>query len=209
MHVAIIGAGNVGSALSKAAVAAGHTVSVSATSPEKAAAVAAETGARPAANNVDAVTGADLVVLAVPGSAVTSVADELAPAVSGKIVVDATNPLNATFTDLDIEETAAAQTLQRHLPNTPVVKAFNTVFAGRLGNPVEQGIPLHLFYAGDDADAKKNVAEFASSLGFEPIDAGGLRMARALEEMAFLNISLNATQGWAWQSGWALLGPTG
>jgi predicted dinucleotide-binding enzyme len=209
MHVAIIGAGNVGSALSKAAVAAGHTVSVSATSPEKAAGVAAETGARPAANNVDAVTGADLVVLAVPGSAVTAVADELAPAVRGKVVVDASNPLNATFTDLDIEETAAAQTLQRHLPDTPVVKAFNTVFAGRLGNPVEQGKPLHLFYAGDDADAKKNVAEFASSLGFEPIDAGGLRMARALEEMAFLNISLNATQGWAWQSGWALLGPTG
>jgi NADPH-dependent F420 reductase len=209
MHVAIIGAGNVGSALSKAAVAAGHTVSVSATSPEKAAGVAAETGARPAANNVDAVTGADLVVLAVPGSAVTAVADELAPAVRGKVVVDASNPLNATFTDLDIEETAAAQTLQRHLPDTPVVKAFNTVFAGRLGNPIEQDIPLHLFYAGDDADAKKNVAEFASSLGFEPIDAGGLRMARALEEMAFLNISLNATQGWAWQSGWALLGPTG
>jgi len=209
MHVAIIGAGNVGSALSKAAVAAGHTVSVSATSPEKAAGVAAETGARPAANNVDAVTGADLVVLAVPGSAVTAVADELAPAVRGKVVVDASNPLNATFTDLDIQETAAAQTLQRHLPDTPVVKAFNTVFAGRLGNPVEQGIPLHLFYAGDDAEAKKDVAEFASSLGFEPIDAGGLRMARALEEMAFLNISLNATQGWAWQSGWALLGPTG
>ena len=209
MHVAIIGAGNVGSALSKAAVAAGHTVSVSATSPEKVARVAAETGARPAANNVDAVTGADLVVLAVPGSAVTAVADELAPAVRGKVVVDASNPLNATFTDLDIQETAAAQTLQRHLPDTPVVKAFNTVFAGRLGNPVEQGIPLHLFYAGDDAEAKKDVAEFASSLGFEPIDAGGLRMARALEEMAFLNISLNATQGWAWQSGWALLGPTG
>jgi NADPH-dependent F420 reductase len=209
MHVAIIGAGNVGSALSKAAVAAGHTVSVSATSPEKAAAVAAETGARPAVNNVDAVTDADIVVLAVPGSAVTAVADELAPAVSGKVVVDATNPLNATFTDLDIEETAAAQTLQRHLPDARVVKAFNTVFAGRLSSPVEQGVPLHLFHAGDDADAKKTVSEFAASLGFRPIDAGGLRMARALEEMAFLNISLNASQGWSWQSGWALLGPTG
>ncbi|MGW3421991.1 NADPH-dependent F420 reductase [Streptomyces phaeochromogenes] len=209
MHVAIIGAGNVGSALSKAAAAAGHTVSVSATSPEKSAAVAAETGARAAVNNVDAVTDADLVVLAVPGSAVTAVADELASAVRGKVVVDATNPLNATFTDLDIDETAAAQTLQRHLPNTPVVKAFNTVFAGRLGNPVEQGVPLHLFYAGDETGAKKAVAEFAASLGFDPIDAGGLRMARALEEMAFLNISLNASQGWSWQSGWALLGPTG
>jgi predicted dinucleotide-binding enzyme len=210
MQIAIIGAGNVGAALGKAAVAAGHTVSVSATTPEKAAAVAAETGVRPAVDNMDAVTDADIVVLAVPGSAVTAVADGLAQAVRGKVVVDATNPLNATFTDLDIEgETAAAQTLQRHLPDTPVVKAFNTVFAGRLGNPVEQGVLLPLFYAGDDTDAKKTVSEFAASLGFDPIDAGGLRMARALEEMAFLNISLNASQGWSWQSGWALLGPRG
>ncbi|MFF0766493.1 prephenate dehydrogenase/arogenate dehydrogenase family protein [Streptomyces sp. NPDC003737] len=96
MHVAIIGAGNVGSALSRAAAAAGHTVSVSATSPGKAAMVAAATGAHPAANNEDAVTDADLVVVAVPGSTVTAVADELAPALRGKVVIDATNPLNAT-----------------------------------------------------------------------------------------------------------------
>ncbi|MEV7983093.1 prephenate dehydrogenase/arogenate dehydrogenase family protein [Streptomyces sp. NPDC086519] len=194
MHVAITGAGGVGSALSKAASAAGHTVSVSATSREKAAVVAAETGARPAANTVDAVTDADLVVLAVPGNAVTAVADEQAPAVRGKVVADATNPLNTTFTDLDNKETAAAQTLQRHPPDAPVVKAFNTVSAGRLANPVEQGVPLHLFHAGDDVDAKNTVSEFAASLGFEPIDAGGLRTARALEETAFLNISLNASR---------------
>ncbi|MGW5063151.1 NADPH-dependent F420 reductase [Streptomyces sp. NPDC004096] len=208
MHVAIIGAGNVGSALSRAAAAAGHTVSVSATSPGKAATVATATGAHPAANNEDAVTDADHVVLAVPGSTVTAVADELAPALRGKVVIDATNPLNATFTDLDIDETADAQTLQRHLPETPVVKAFNTVFAGRLANPVERDVPPHFFLAGDDANAKRTVAQFATSLGFRPIDAGGLRMARALEEMAFLNISLNASQGWSWQSEWALLGPT-
>jgi hypothetical protein len=208
VRIAIIGAGNVGTALSEAAVAAGHTVSVSATNSEKAAASAAGTGARAAASNLDAVTGADIVVLAVPGSAAAAVADELASAVRGKVVVDATNPLNANFSDLDIEETAAAQTLQRHLPDVPVVKAFNTIFAGRLGNPVEQGFTLDAFYAGDDADAKKTVSEFVASLGFRPIDAGGLRMARALEEMAFLNISLNAGQGWPWQSGWALLGPT-
>lgn len=62
--------------------------------------------------------------------------------------------------------------------------------------------------AGDDADAKARVADVATSLGFAPVDAGGLRLARALEEMAFLNITLNATNGWAWQSAWQLVGPT-
>ncbi|WP_326836994.1 NAD(P)-binding domain-containing protein [Amycolatopsis rhabdoformis] len=208
MRIAIIGAGNVGSALSKAAVAAGHTVTVSATTAEKAAQVAGDTGAQAAASNAEAVAGADVVVLAVPGSVAGAVADELAEAVRGKVVVDATNPLNATFTDLDIEETAAVQSLQRRLPGTPVVKAFNTIFAGRLGSPKESGHLLDAFYAGDDTGAKDLVAQLLTSLGFRPIDAGGLRMARALEEMAFLNIALNAGNQWSWQSGWALLGPT-
>ncbi len=208
MRIAIIGAGNVGSALSRAAVAAGHTVTVSATSKDKAVDVAAVTGARAAGNNADAVTDADVVVLAVPAAVVSAVAEELAPVVRGKVVIDATNPLNATVTDLDIEETAAAQTVQRRLPDTPVVKAFNTIFAGRLGASVEGGVPLDAFYAGDDSQAKAVVAELLASLGFRPVDAGGLRMARALEEMAFLNITLNAGNNWPWQTGWALLGPT-
>ncbi|MFJ8770110.1 NADPH-dependent F420 reductase [Streptomyces clavifer] len=208
MRIAIIGAGNVGSALSAATVRAGHAVSISATSPDKASAVAAATGAHAARDNAAAVADAEVVVLAVPGNAVEAVARELAPALTGKIVIDATNPLNATYTDLDIAETAAAQSLQRSLPGVPVVKAFNTVFAGRLGTPVEGDLRLTGFYAGDDAEAKRTVAELLASLGFSPVDAGGLRMARALEEMAFLNISLNAGNGWAWQTGWALLGPT-
>ncbi|MFG2560739.1 NADPH-dependent F420 reductase [Streptomyces sp. NPDC048496] len=209
MRIAIIGAGNVGSALAKAAVGAGHAVWVAATTKDKAAEVATATGARASGSNVEAVADAEVVVLAVPGSVVATVAEELAPAVAGKVVVDATNPLNATFTDLDIEETAAAQSVQRRLPDAAVVKALNTVFAGRLGSPVEGGTKLDAYYAGDDADAKAVVAELLGSLGFRPIDAGGLRMARSLEEMAFLNISLNAGNNWPWQTGWALLGPTG
>ena len=90
----------------------------------------------------------------------------------------------------------------------PVVKAFNTVFASRYAALTEGGRPLQVLLAGDDADARARVAELASSLGFAPLDAGGLRMARALEEIAFLNITLNATKGWAWQSAFQLVGPT-
>jgi predicted dinucleotide-binding enzyme len=65
-----------------------------------------------------------------------------------------------------------------------------------------------VFIAGDDADSKTAVGELATSLGFQSLDVGGLRQARGLEELAFLNISLNAANGWAWQSAWTLVGPT-
>jgi 8-hydroxy-5-deazaflavin:NADPH oxidoreductase len=209
MRIAIVGAGNVGKALSAAAVAAGHDVAVSATTKENAEEAAAAAGARAAANNADAVNGAEIVVLALPHAAVDEVANELGPALAGKVVVDASNPLNTTFTDLVTVGTSSAEDLQRQLPDASVIKAFNTTFASRHGSPTEGDAPLDAFIAGDDADAKAKVGELASSLGYRVIDAGSVRMARSLEEMAFLNITLNATNGWAWQSGWKLVGPTG
>jgi NADPH-dependent F420 reductase len=209
MKIAVLGAGNVGAAVATAAVSAGHDVVVTATSADKAQKVAADAGARAAATNADAVRSADVVLLAVPHGAVAGVVAELGEALTGKVVVDATNPLNATYSDLVTSGVSAAEQLQAQLPGASVVKAFNTVFASRHGNPTEGGAPLDAFIAGDDTAAKNTVAELASSLGYRVIDAGGLRMARSLEEMAFLNISLNATNGWAWQSAWKLAGPVG
>jgi 8-hydroxy-5-deazaflavin:NADPH oxidoreductase len=209
MRIAIVGAGNVGKALSAAAVAAGHDVAVSATSRESAVEAAAAAGARAAADNADAVNGAEVVVLAVPHAAVAGVAAELGSALAGKVVVDTSNPVNDTYSDLVTVGTSSAEELQRQLPDASVIKAFNTNFASRHGNPTESGAPLDAFIAGDDAKAKAKVGEFASSLGYRVIDAGELRMARSLEEMAFLNIKLNASNEWSWQSGWKLVGPTG
>ena len=62
--------------------------------------------------------------------------------------------------------------------------------------------------AGDDADAKATVSDLLSQVGFRPIDVGGLTAARYLEGMAYLNIALNARNGWSWRSGWKLVGPT-
>lgn len=208
MRIAIIGAGNVGTALSQAAVKAGHAVTLSSANPEHAATVAAATGAQAASSNVKAVQGAEIVILAVPGGVVKSVADEIASEVSGAIVVDSTNPLNETYSDLVIDDVSSAGDLQRRLPGTRVVKAFNTIFASRHAAPTENGTQLAAFLAGDDADAKARVSELAASLGYRPIDAGGIRFARALEEMAFLNITLNAGNGWVWQTAWKLVGPT-
>ncbi len=208
MRVAIIGVGNVGKALGAAAVAAGHSVVLTASDPAHAAAAAESVGATAAGSNTEAVQGADLVVLAVPGSAVGAVATEIADAVGSGVVVDSTNPLNATYSDLDIAGVSGAADLQAALPQAKVVKAFNTVFASRYAAPTEAGEALDLYIAGDDAAAKSTVAELGASLGFRPLDVGGLRMARSLEELAFLNITLNAGNGWVWQTGWRLVGPT-
>jgi NADPH-dependent F420 reductase len=208
MRIAIIGAGNVGGGFARAAAAAGHDVVVAARRPANAQALADEVSGRAADSNPAAVEGAQVVVLAVPGTSAPAVAGEVAGALAaGAVIVDATNPLNATYSDLALEGTSGAEAVQQAAGTAPVVKAFNTVFASRYPAPTEQGTALQVLIAGDDADAKSAVAELARSLGFAPVDAGGLRFARTLEEMAFLNIALNAANGWAWQSGWQLIGP--
>jgi 8-hydroxy-5-deazaflavin:NADPH oxidoreductase len=208
MRIAILGAGNVGGALAAAAVRAGHSVVVAASKPQSARDAAAGAGAEAAVDNAEAVRGAEIVVLAVPHSAVAGIAKEIADVVGDAVVVDSTNPLDDTYTGLTTQGVSAAEELQRQLPAAQVVKAFNTVFAGRHADPAEDGTPLDAFIAGDQADAKTTVAGFARSLGYRPLDVGGLRMARTLEEMAFLNISLNASNGLPWQSAWKLVGPT-
>ena len=209
MRIAIIGSGNVGRALSKAAVEAGHRATLSDLHRGNAVEVAAEVGAVAAQSNSAAVANSDVVILAVPGIVASEVARDIASAAVGKMVIDSTNPLNDSLADLVVEDTSAAHELQRHLPGTAVVKAFNTIFAGRHGTPHEGDVPLDGFYAGDDRAAKKVVATLIESLGYRPIDVGGLRMARSLEEMALLNITLNVANKLPWQSGWKLLGPVG
>ena len=209
MRIAIIGAGNVGSAVAGAARHAGHEVVISATSHDKAAKVAAEVGAQATASNVAAVEGADIVVLAVPWGAALAVVDEIAATVGTRVIVDATNPLKADYSGLATGERSGAEEVQSHAPNAKVVKAFNTVFASRQGSPIVDGVALDGFIAGDDVTAKAQVSDLLTAIGYRVIDAGPLAAARSLEQLAFLNISLNAANNWSWQSGWRLVGPTG
>src|SRR4051812_40202517 len=157
MRIAVIGAGNVGGGFARAAIAAGHEVVVTAAHADKAEAVAAESGARAGASNLSAVEGAQVVVLAVPGTVAPAVVAELAPAPQAAVVVDATNPLNASFSGLDVTGISGAQDVQQAAGSAPVVKAFNTVFASRYAAPTENGEALQVLMAGDDADAKARV----------------------------------------------------
>lgn len=204
MKIGIIGAGSVGSALGRASVRAGHSVVISDEDAESAAEVAKEVGAREAETNHDAVADAEVVILAVPYDAMEKILKALGAREEGKVVIDVSN----RFAGDQLSAPSNAEQIQK-LTKAPVIKAFNTIFASHQADPKADGITLDGFVAGDDAGAKKTVLDLVESLGFRPIDAGPLAMARALEGMGTLNISLNMANDWPWQTGWKLLGPTG
>ena len=207
MDIAIIGAGNVGRSLATSFVRAGHTVVVASRDPEDAGAVAATTGARLAESNVAAATGSDVVVIATPFTSVESIAAEIAAAVTGKVVVDATNRMSFGAHGPDIDtSTSNAEELALLLPEAHVVKAFNTLFASNQADPIADGVQLDGYVAGDDAAAKATLLELVASIGLNPVDVGPLSRSRQLEGLAFLNITLNIANGGSWQSGWKLVG---
>jgi predicted dinucleotide-binding enzyme len=203
MDIAIIGAGNVGKALGGSLVRAGHSVIFAAANPEHAAAAANDLQARAAASNSEAVNGADLVILAVPASVLGDVAQEIGASAAGKVVVDVSN---RPTPDPAGPGTSIAEELQDRLPESRVVKAFNTLFASRQAEPVVAGVSADGFVAADDATAKKTVLETLDGLGFRPVDAGPLAAARTLEGMAWLNINRNLSGG-TWQDAYVLVGP--
>jgi predicted dinucleotide-binding enzyme len=88
-----------------------------------------------------------------------------------------------------------------------VVKAFNYSFASRMADPTVDGVRLDGFVAGDDQEAKDKALEFVESIGYRPIDAGPLVMARVLEGMGLLIVALQIRNEWPWQNGWKLVGP--
>ena len=208
MDIAIIGAGNVGAALAGSLSGSGHSVTITAASPESAEAVAKEAEAQAVADNREAVERAEAVILAVPSQALDGLIRELADAVDGKIVVDVTNRVDLDDPGSVLDGTSNAERIQERLPGAQVVKALNTVFAARQADPKVEGTELDGFVAGDDEDAKRTVLELVKSIGLRPIEAGPLAMARALEAMGLLNIQLNLRNNWSWQSGWKLVGPS-
>lgn len=188
--IAILGTGNMGAGLARLFATSGHRVVIGARDPAKAAALAAEIG--PAAEGggiAAAVALADIVVLALPYVAAIE-ALKSAGNLTGKILVDISNPLKADFSGLAIgHSTSAAEEIQAAAAGAVVVKAFNTVFAALLPRAARTGQPMQTFIAADDATAKATVSELAASAGFAAVDAGPLGNARSLEPVGMMNIA--------------------
>ncbi len=207
MKLAIIGSGNVGGALGKLWAEKGHDVTFGSRDPSadgvKAAAAAA--GGAAIANVAGAAAGAEVVVIAVPWTAVPATI-EAAGDLSGKIILDATNPLEADLSGLAVDSsTSAAQEIAKLAGGAAVVKAFNSTGAGNYSNPAFGSQAASMLICGDDDDAKATVAQLTESLGFDVVDAGPLANASSLESLALLWIKLAYVVDLGPEIAWKLL----
>lgn len=173
--IAVIGKGNVGSALKSGLERAGHEVRI--------------VGKDPSGVRNTAAWG-EIVILAVPFPAIEETIRELGDSVRGKVLVDATNALTTDYQLALGFSTSGAEELQKKAPGAKVVKAFNTVFAQNMATGQVKGQPLTVFVAGDDAGAKEQVLALGRGMGFDPVDAGSLKNARWLETLGYFNIQL-------------------
>ena len=198
MRIAILGAGNVGGTLGRRWAEAGHDVKFGVRRTDAGAAAVKGGQGLPSRASVvapaEAVRDANVVVLATPWGAVGDALREAgadAGALDGRPLLDATNPLKAGFAlDVGAGGESGAERVQALVPNAYVVKAFNTTGAENMRDPIYGGAATVMLYAGNDIGAKRVAHELASTLGFDPVDAGVLSRARELEHLAALWIAL-------------------
>lgn len=186
--VSIIGNGNMGSAIGAIVSAGGNDVQF----------IGRDT-ATP-------ITG-EIVVLAVPHPSVAEIVATRGAELAGRTVVDITNPVDfSTFDSLVVPAGSSfAAQLAHQLPDSTVLKAFNTNFAGTLASKQVGGVPTTVLIAGDDAEAKDALAAVVRAGGVEAVDAGSLARAHELEAMGFLQLGLAVQEKVGWGAGFAVL----
>jgi len=199
MNVTIVGSGKVGQALGTWMASRGVFVTFTSRSLDSAKQGVARAGENARATDLaTAVAESPVIFLTLPFSEIAATLESVRGALKAKTLVDVTNPITPDHRDLVIGHCdSGAEQIARTFPDTKVVKAFNAVFAevyaareARLG-----GQRIAIFFAGDDTDAKREVASLIELLGFEAIDAGPLRNARYLEPLSLLNIHLGRVLG--------------
>ena len=190
--IGILGSGEVGQTLAKGFILDGYATMVGSRDGHKAAGVDDALGMDVATGTFREVAQwAELVILAVKGSAAEGVAGELADALSGKVVIDVTNPISDDppengvlkfFTTLD---ESLAERIQASAPASRVVKAWNTTSHRFMIDPDFSQTPT-MPIAGNDESARKEVADIVRAFGWEVVDMGALTAARAIEPLTML-----------------------
>ena len=190
--VAVIGTGNVGMAIGTEMAGLGHTVIYGSRSPLsiKTLDLVSKTGhGASAALPAEAAAEADVIVLAVPGMVTGTVAKNLGD-LSGKLIIDATNPLEVVGEGPQFDygvPTSNGQIVQALHPDADVVKAFNTITWQQMIDPGKPRPVMPL--AGNSAEAKSRVAGWVHAMGIDTIDIGGIQHARVTEQMVVLMLN--------------------
>lgn len=189
MEITIFGKGNMGQAIGKNFAEAGNTVQYY--------------GSKDTAQQLG-----DIVIMAVPYPALAALAKQYQAELAGKIVVDITNPLNfETWDELVVPaDSSAAQQLQELLPESKVLKAFNTNFAATLQSGKIGELPTTVLVAGDDEDAKETFKSALASSALRVLNAGKLKRAREMEATGFLQMTLAASEQIGWDGGFGVVG---
>lgn len=182
MNIGFIGAGNVASSLGNLFSNAGHSVKYGTQNPND-----------NQLSVTDAISFGDVVCFAIPFSVMTEVLSVNKSALKGKIVIDITNAINIEdWSPLFLGEDSGGEQTARLLPESKVVKAFNTIFADVMKTDKQEfnGNKLTAFIASDNTDASAIVKQLANDAGFNAVIVGGIKNARHLEAIAHLNISI-------------------
>ena len=206
MNITIIGTGNMAKGIATRVVAGGHSVNLHAKDASKGSALAAElkatapSGVTVEVKSIGSPTD-EVVVLAVPYTEVAAIATQYGDKFRGKVIVDITNPVDFnTFQLIPAPGESGVEEIAKLLPDSRLVKAFNTVFAGTLATGQVGGQPLDVFVAGDDQAAKATVAQFIKDGGLRPVDVGPLSNARHLEGFGLMHMALQDQLGSGWMS---------
>ncbi|MBD0351162.1 MAG: NAD(P)-binding domain-containing protein [Flavisolibacter sp.] len=212
--IAIIGAsGNMGSSIAKGLAKGAYRLLLCANDLSKVQTVVNEIKSNHAATDIEAIDctknaswEADIIILAVPYAAEKELAQKIKEVANQKIVISIANPLNEAYNGLVTPpDSSAAEELQKLLPHSKVVKAFNTTFAADFAQPIIDGKQVDAFIAGNDESAVNTVSELVKTVGFNPIIAGDLSVSGTLERMQLLLIQLTMKYNYNWLAGWKIL----
>lgn len=213
MQVSIVGNGNMANGIATRLLAGGHSVTLHVRDQAKGEALKDEVQAAAANGATITVVGGlesvgDILIPTVHfGEEMEAVAKEFGEAAAGKVVVDISNPVDfKTFQLIPEPGVAGAETVAALFGGSKVVKAFNTIFAATLQTGKVGGLPLDVFIAGDDEEAKKMVEQLVTDGGMRPLDVGPLKNARHLEGFCLFHMMVQEQIDGNWATSLKIVG---
>jgi predicted dinucleotide-binding enzyme len=205
MKIAIIGTGNVGTALGINWNKSNHEIIYGSRNPQDEKHVELEKFAQVLTLSQAAMQG-DVIVLATPWQSTEEAIHEMGSTLDAKIVIDATNPLKPDLSGLLLYgDTSGGEQIAKWAPTSKVVKALNSAFAKVMEHPEINGVKSMMLIAGDDLSALNTVAELVDDLGFQSQKMNGISTSRLLEMVGLTLITLGYKEGLGNEIGFSIL----